>query len=449
VAVAAACATLPSTAFAGPGTHGSDGLGDPFFPKAGNGGYDVQHYDLDLSWHRSGQLRGHAVIDATATQNLSQFDLDLRSRLEVGSVQVNGVAATFTQDGQELVITPSVPLLTPAGFMVDVEYAGKPRFVRDPDDSKDGWVPTSDGAVVVNEPQGSPTWFPCNDHPSDKATYDISVEVPRGLKAISNGTLEDKQKDGKRVTFDWHQPEPMATYLATATIGRFQLDISERKDWTTYLAVDPHADPGQMRHTDQVLRFFSEKFGPYPFTAAGGIVDPSDVGYSLEVQTKPYYPGSPGRLLLSHELAHQWFGDSVSLETWPDIWLNEGFATWAEWLWDRHKGGITPADRVENLYGNHGDGDDSFWNPPPGDPGDAAHLFDYTIYERGGMTLELLRQQVGTEDFLDILQTWASDHQYANADTQDFIDLSEAKSGMELSSFFQDWLYEPGKPPLP
>lgn len=445
-------ALAPAAAQAGVGTPGSDGLGDPFFPQAGNGGYDVGHYDLNLAWHASGELDGKVAIAASATQNLSSFDLDLRHRLDVSSLKVDGTTVPFTRDGQELVIAPPAGILDGAGFDVDVRYSGKPRFVLDPDGSKDGWVPTHDGAVVVNEPQGAPTWFPCNDHPLDKATYDISVEVPRGLKAISNGTLEGRTRHGNQIEFDWHEPDPMATYLSTATIGRFHLEQSTAAGVPSYVAVQPGVDPGSVGKTGKVLRFFSKKFGPYPFSATGAIVDTSDAGYSLEVQTKPYYPSGPGQSLLAHELSHQWFGDSVSLERFPDMWLNEGFATWAEWRWGQKIGNQTTAEVTDQLYTGHGAGDDGFWNPPPADPGSGANLFDGTVYERGGMTLELLRQQVGSATFFDILRAWTAGHQYANANTQDFIDLAKATSDVpdaQLDTFFQNWLFEAGKPPPP
>ena len=445
-------ALAPAGAMAGVGTPGSDGLGDPFFPQAGNGGYDVGHYDLDLEWHKSGNLNGHVAIAATATQNLSAFDLDLRKRLDVDSLQVNGAPATFSREGQELVVTPAGPVLTSMPLNVVVDYSGKPRFVRDPDGSKDGWVPTHDGAVVVNEPQGAPTWFPCNDHPLDKATFDISVEVPKGRKAISNGTLEDKTREGNRVTYDWHEADPMATYLSTATIGRFDLDQGTAGGVPSYVAVQPGTDPGAVGKIDAVLDFFSAKFGPYPFDASGAIVDPSDVGYSLEVQTKPYFPGGPDQNLLAHEQAHQWFGDSVSLERFPEMWLNEGFATWSQWLWGQHTGGKTTGERFDDLYAAHGS-EDGFWSPPPADLGDPSHLFDFNaVYQRGAMTLEALRQLVGNGTFLDILQTWAADHEHGNGDIDEFISLVKSKSDVpdqDLDDFFQDWLYEPAKPPLP
>jgi aminopeptidase N len=445
--VLAGVVLAPAAALAG-GIVGSDGAGDPFFPQAGNGGYQVRHYDLGVRYHRSGHLDGLAKIDAVAASTLSRFDLDLRERMGVASVRVNGASASFAQDGQELRITPASELPAAGSFTARIRYEGKPRFVEDPDGSMDGWVPTDDGAVVVSEPQGSPTWFPCNDHPSDKATYDVDVTVPASLKAISNGTLRSRARHGKRVTFSWHEPDPMATYLATATIGQFHLTRSRAVGVPTYVAVDRGTKDGAVEKLPSVLEFFSHRFGRYPFTAAGAIIDPSGVGYSLEVQTKPYFPGGPGEILLAHELAHQWFGDSVSLERWRDIWLNEGFATWAQWLWNQHTGGQTTAQTFDDLYSTPAS-NASFWNPPPGDPGSPDNLFDGTVYDRGGMTLELLRQQVGNHTFFRILRAWTHDHEHANGNTQGFIDLAEAKSGMDLSGFFQDWLFTPGKPAQP
>jgi peptidase M1-like protein len=194
-----------------------------------------------------------------------------------------------------------------------------------------------------------------------------------------------------------------------------------------------------------MVRFFERHFGPYPFRDVGAIVDPSPAGYSLETQTRPLFPSVPDEITLAHELAHQWFGDSVSLETWPDIWLNEGFATFSELLWDAHSGGPSLRQDFQSGYGVPGSNSD-YWNPPPASPGNPAHLFDGTIYTRGGLTLEALRERIGNHDFFRILRRWAADHRHANATTQDFIDLAESVSGQDLTQFFDDWLYAPGKP---
>ena len=204
-------------------TPGSSGLGDPFFPNAGNGGYDVGNYDLKLAYDPgTDMLDGKAVVTATATQDLSRFDLDLRG-FQISRLTVNGVAATFARDGQELVITPQTGISSGSTFSVAVEYSGVPEVIVDPDQSIEGWIPTDDGAFVVNEPQGSPGWYPCNDNPRDKATFDFAVTVPEGLTAMANGVLVSSTTSGGRTTWVWKETDPMATYLATSTLGRFDL----------------------------------------------------------------------------------------------------------------------------------------------------------------------------------------------------------------------------------
>ncbi len=177
-------------------TPGAAGAGDPFYPNAGNGGYEVRHYSLKLDYEpRNEQLAGDVTISARSTQDLSSFNLDLRG-FKVGSVLVNGSAASFTRKDQEMTITPAAGLPRNRNFTVRVVYAGHANYVLDPDKSKDGWIPTDDGAFVVNEPQGSPTWFPANDTPKDFATYDFAITVPEGRTALANGTFvsDDRQR---------------------------------------------------------------------------------------------------------------------------------------------------------------------------------------------------------------------------------------------------------------
>jgi len=191
LAAGVVAAVLPAAAAASGGfVHGSAGVGDPFFPRAGNGGYEVSHYELALRYTPArDRLRAVATIRATATEGLSRFDLDLRG-LHVSSVRVDGKPAGFRRHGQELVVTPRRNLSDGERFRVRVQYRGKPHPVIAPDGSKDGWIPTPDGAFVADEPQGAPTWFPCNDHPTDKATYDFRVTVPRGIVAVANGEVK-------------------------------------------------------------------------------------------------------------------------------------------------------------------------------------------------------------------------------------------------------------------
>ncbi len=448
LAAAAAALTLVAAAPAAVFTPGSPGSGDPYFPNAGNGGYDVSSYDLTLDWQPAGnQLTGTAVVKAKATQNLSRFDLDLRG-FTISRLLVDGVAATFARDGeQELVITPRSGITSGSAFTVTVNYSGTPTVVIDPDGSPEGWVPTDDGAFVVGEPQGSPAWYPVNDSPHDKATYRFRVTVPQGLTAMANGVLESSATTGGKTTWVWNETDPMAPYLSTSTIGKFDLTISQIGSIPSYLAIDPQLPTGNVfRLMPEIVRFYESIYGPYPFNAVGGIADSAkNVGYSLETQTKPVYDRMPDELTVAHELSHMWFGDAVTLTQWPDIWLHEGFATFSEWIWSEYTGNKTAQKYFENLY-NQPPQDVRFWTPPPGDPGTPAFMFNGTIYYRGGMTLQALRVKIGDFAFFNLLRTWVAQHKYGNASTPQFIALAEQISGMDLDRFFDVWLYQPAKP---
>ncbi len=415
----------------------------------------MSHYALSLRYApSSNRLRALATVRATATQGLSRFDLDLR-HLHVLSVRVDGKRADFARRGQELVVTPARPLPDGGRFKVRVRYRGRPHPVIDPDGSQDGWIPTPDGAFVADEPQGAPTWFPCNDHPTDKATYDFRVTVPRGITAVANGRLVRRTPHRRHTTFVWSEGAPMATYLATATIGRFEVSRSRAHGVPSYVAVDPTQSAAAapvLAKIPAILRLYSRKFGDYPFGQTGAIVDNApSVGYALETQTRPLFDRAPDRITLAHELAHQWFGDDVTPRRWRDIWLNEGFATWAEWYWGQHAGGRRTRAVFEDLYATSAS-DTEFWDPPPADPGEPENLFDGTIYDRGGMTLEALRERVGSRAFFRILRHWVSRHRHGNATTGQFIDQAEQDSGRDVRGFLHAWLFRPiqqGKPPRP
>jgi len=443
---------------------GSDGSGDPFFPQAGNGGYDVRHYSLGIDYDQGANLlTGRAVIRATATQNLSSFDLDLRDFYSVSKVKVDGTSASFSQQGQqELVISPRPKLKAGERFKVKVRYSGQPEPITDPDDSIEGWVPTDDGAFVVAEPQGSPGWYPVNDTPRDKATYDFTISVPAGKEAIANGELVSRPVTrGGRTTWNWAEGEPMAPYLATATNGEFLTQFRSVNGVGFWDAVDPNTrrfnsnvpNPTlafqRLDPEPEIVSFFSQLYGPYPYRSSGGIVDwAPDVGYALESQTRPNYDSVPSASTVVHELAHQWFGDAVTLAYWPDIWLNEGFATFSEWIYDEMHGGATAQENFDALYSVPVD--DPFfqdlWFPAPAALQDPSQLFTTPVYDRGAMTLQALREKVSDSTFFHILRSWYARNKYGSVTTTDFIALSERISGQNLDQFFQVWLYEEGRP---
>jgi aminopeptidase N len=453
VAVLAVAAGLslsgPATAQVVSFTPGSSGGADPYFPLQGNGGYDVRHYDVAFSYDPpSKRMAGYTTFTAVATQNLSRFNVDLRG-LVVRNITVNGSGATFSHQGQELTVTPAAGLPTGQDFRVTVFYDGNPTHVVDPDNSIDGWIATSDGAYVAGAPQGAMTWFPGNHDLRDKATHTFRVTVPDGTTAVANGDLTSKITARGQTTFVWTSPEPMANYLATATIGRFNTTRTVTPAFVNFIAVDPTtstAPSNPVHQTPDITSWLSSVFGPYPFSVTGGIVDnASFVGYALETQTKPLYPIPPSAQLVVHELAHQWYGDSVTPTSWKDVWLNEGFATYAEWLWNERTSGTSVQQQFEAAYARPAG--DSFWQVRPGDPGPSA-VFHPAVYHRGAMTLHALRRTVGRV-FQGILRVWADEHRYGSVTTQQFVDLAERLSGRQLDDLFQRWLYTPGKPSFP
>jgi aminopeptidase N len=422
--------------------------GEPFFPRSGNTGYDVSHYDARISFRSdSGNINATTTIKATALEPLSQFSLDLDG-LHVTRVDVNTTRAAFTRSKGKLTITPAHPLSADAPFTAIVHYEGRPRKVIEPDGSLNGWLRTNDGAVAVGESVGTPSWLPCNGRLTDKATFDIHLIVPEDLKGVSNGRLIRVMRKGSRKTFHWREDQPMDAYLAVVDIGRGRLVRREISDIPTWTMVDPSLAKRWRRSLAAlpgILRFESKIFGPYPFDAAGAIIDAANFDNALETQTRPIYALPPSRVVIAHEMAHQWFGDSVGLKRWPDIWLNEGFATWAQWYYLEHHGGSSALQifrslRHEPAYITE------LWSPPPGNPRKPRHLFAASIYLRGGMTLEALRLKIGTKEMLEVLRDWATEYRYGSAETNQFIALAEQVSGKNLHLFFQHWLFESGKP---
>lgn len=438
----------------GAGAPGSAGLGDSYFPLYGNGGYDVGHYDLHIRYGpASDRLIGDATITAQATMDLSRFNLDFVG-LQIDSVSVDGAAASWTRAQQhELVITPAATLAQGSTFVVRVSYAGVPKQFND-GIIRGGVVRTDDGALIVGEPDVAAAWFPGNDHPKDKATYDIDLTVPARLKAISNGRFLGRSPAGSgRTTWSWSVIDPMASYLATAAIGRFRIDRRMTSDGIRVLdAIDPRSPAAARRSLSKEVRiahFLQRQFGRYPFDDLGSIVEHRAPGYALETQSRPVYDarffGRTNTFVVTHELAHQWFGDVVSIDDWQHIWLNEGFATYAEWLWAEERGLASP-QMISNFTCDSYPARHRFWNVRPGDPG-ADRLFHPAVYQRGAMTLQALRKEVGSASFFAILRAWVVDKSNGTGTTNQFKQLAETASGMQLDALFDEWLFTRRKPP--
>jgi len=435
------------------GQPGAPGAGDPYYPGLGNGGYDAQHYTLDLTWLADeGQLEGVTTMEATATQDLSQLDLDL-SGMEVRSVTVEGEEAEWTRDGRELVIDPATDIAKGTDFTTVITYGGKPEPITEGTDLfKLGWQTDGREAFVVSEPSGAQTFFPVSDHPTDKATYTIRVTAPEDQTVAANGLLvgDDDTGHGTR-SWTYEATDPMASYLVQVAIGDYELvdagkvgDVTIRHAFHRSLADDAAVTTEQ---TADMIQLLDDIYGPYPFEAYGVLVVDEPLGFALETQTLTVIGsdiaggGRESDQTLLHELAHQWVGDAVSPATWKDVWLNEGFATYAEWLWLERTGRATAADSARDHQ------DSSELDTPPGDPG-PEELFGRSVYLRGGMTLQALREQIGDDAFFELLPRWIEEHRGSTASTDDFIALAEEISGQELDGLFDAWLYDPELPSL-
>ena len=441
-----------SAAGAGPG---APGIGDPYYPTYGNGGYDVSHYGLDLSYQpATDTLSGTTTVTATATQGLTSFDLDFA--LDVSKVTVDGSPAAFATSGeQELVITPARTIARGHRMTVAVTYSGVPSKVTRYGFTS--WQRTPDGGVAANEPESAWWWFPSNDHPADKATYDVNVRVPDGDQAISNGLLVGQHTAGGWTGYHWREDKPQATYLATLAVGHFDITHSKTRAgvpvinaYSTDLDATTAANArASVERTGEIIDFLSGYFGPYPFDAAGGYVPDVTAGFSLEAQTRVFYSpvffkSGDDTDVIAHELAHQWWGDDVSLERWSDIWLNEGFASYAEWLWAEHENLGTPQQLAQKVYDAH-PADDPFWKVEPGDPG-AQNQFDDAVYDRGAVAIQALRDTIGDAAFLKLLKAWPAQHRYGNGTIGEFEELAGRISGEDLGGFFTTWLYTAAKP---
>ncbi len=446
----------PSVAAGAEPVEGATGIGDPYFPGAGNAGYDVGDYAIELRYDpATDRLDGRTTITGVTLVSLRSFSLDLR--LPATAVEVDGRQASFTQDAGELRVTPAAPLVAGAPLRVVVSYAGVPSAIPQPVGPIRPWTRTPDGAVAVGEPDSAAWWFPSNDHPSDKAAVAVTASVPAGVEVISNGALlggPEPLPDG-REQWRWRAEEPMAGYLAFVAIGQYDL-VRRDTAYGPYLAAYPVASAGGataaaravLERTPQILDVLVTMFGRYPFGQLGGVVVPAG-GFALETQTRPVYPtgflqGPGGSDVVVHELAHQWFGDSVSLARWRDIWLNEGFATYAEWLYSERTGGPSARALARQAYAEAPAGD-SLWTVAPGDPG-PSDLFDEAVYVRGAMAVHALRETMGDADFFAVLRAWLTERAGRTGSVEDFLALAEQVSGEQLDDVARDWLYDRDRP---
>jgi aminopeptidase N len=439
-----------------------EGLGDPFYPMLGNPGYDVNHYDIALMVDPvANTISGVTTINAVALEDLAQFNLDM-SGLEVDSVSVDGVYAGFSRHQMELTISPRSLLAAKQAFTVAVTYHGSPEPIADETIHMPlGWQTMPGGTLVFSEPSGAMNWFPCNNHWSDKATYTLRISVPDGYEVIANGRQENVSASAMRgySTQVWVADDPMSTYLALIAIGQYHAESQQSAagvDIHNYFPVGTPADvKDDFARTPEVLDFFSELIAPYPFDNYGVVLANKELGFAFEAQTRSLF-GNQGTTdeVVAHELAHQWFGDNLTVATWHDLWLKEGFATYLSWLWLEHsQDGAAFEQRIQEAYDDLVMSQYGVFFYPVGEVRAVmrSELYGAATYFRGALTLHALRLEVGDEAFFEILRVFYA--RYAGdgktAATDDFIAVAQEVSDRDLTAFFEMWLdayWMPAKP---
>ena len=436
-------------------TDGEAGLGDPYYPQAGNSGYDVTKYQIMINWDPATQsITGTTTISAQATQRLNSFYVDLA--LHTDKVTVNGVPAQSAARGfSDVYIKPAQPIAIGSTFQVVVNYSGKPGEIKQGD--LQPWLATDGEWIVAGEPESSAWWYPANDHPSDPALMDVSIRVPAGMKAISVGRLESADAGNEKNFDTWHwiARQPMASYLNFMAIGQFELKQGVDQGLPYVYAVSEKLTAEQRKTafaalltTGRRIRTLERMFGPYPFTELGGIVPAHRLWFGgLETQTRPVYEArsilnrgfEPG--LLDHELAHMWFGDNVTVRQWNDIFTTEGYASWAQWGASELTGGRKANDALNRAYDRLKD-NDAFWKITMIDPG-RSHLFD-AVYVRGPMTLQALRNVIGDQAFFSLAKDWAQDP--GSRTLEEWMAAAQAHTTIDLGPFFRAWIYSPAAP---
>lgn len=440
--------TVPDTRPGSGGDPSSDldpGVGDELFPALGVPSVDVQHYDVELAYRPDENVvEGTVTLGLVVTEAVTEIHLDSDGPV-VSAVTVDGAPAAF-ETGADLTITLPQPLAAGEAADVAVTYSVEPSGGFGSIGLPSGWFDTPGGSYTLNEPDGAHSWLPSNDHPSDKATYTFRITVPPTVTAVANGALVDHLDGAASDTWVWEERRPMATYLVQVLTGDYEVVEGTSPDGVPLVHAVLRRDLAEAEPlfdlTGQQVDWFVGQFGPYPLDRYGIAITDSEPGLAMETQERSLFSrddllgGSPSfmqQLLLSHELAHQWFGDAVSPARWTDIWLNESFATYAQWMWLEHAGMGTVDRFAADALAMRGPG--STASPAPDE------MFGFNSYDGGAVVLHALRRTVGDDAFFTTLRRWAAENNGASRTTDDFVALAEEVAGRSLTDLFDAWLY--------
>ncbi|MEU6530050.1 M1 family metallopeptidase [Streptomyces sp. NPDC046928] len=440
------------------------GVGDRLYPHLGNPGYDVASYDLSFTYSGANDkpLKAVTTIDARTTADLKRVNLDF-AHGKVDSVVVDGEPATFRKAGEDLVVTPAEEVPEGSWMRITVRHGSDPVYGQK---REGGWVRTADGLAMANQADAAHVVFPCNDHPSDKAIFTIRVTAPNGYTAVANGLRTDVDRAAKSTTWTYRTRHPMATELAQVSIGRSKVLHRTGPHGLPVRDVVPTKDAKLLepwlKKTPGQIAWLEGKVGRYPFETYGLLMAHASTGFELETQTlslferdlftQPAFPKWYVESIMVHELAHQWFGDSVSPRTWSDLWLSEGHATWYEALYAAEKADRPMEARMKAAYAAS-DGWRAAGGPPAApkapDPGKKISIFRPNVYDGAALVLYALRQEIGVSAFDRLERAWVSRNRDGSASTADFVALAEEVSGRHLKGFLHAWLYGEKTPPMP
>ncbi|MEO5663931.1 MAG: M1 family metallopeptidase [Nocardioides sp.] len=425
-------------------------MSSEYIPDHGDDSFDVTHYALGLGYKIIGnRLDGDAVLTCVARTATTTVTLDLAG-LRVSKVFLDGSPVRWRHSGSRL----RIPARLSAGdeFELRIRYAGSPGVLKARDLDDAGWEELTDGVIVAAQPHGAPTWFPCNDRPSNKATYAITMAAPSDYYVAMSGNLLETRRRGSVTEWTWVMPQPMAPYLATVQIGRYVArDLPNNVVVIAPSGVKGEGYDASFGEQPAMMEFFESRFGDYPFDDYTVVITDDPLEIPLESQSLSTFGRNFASSdwdcvrLVAHELAHQWFGNAVTLTEWKDIWLHEGFACYAEWLWSEESGRESADEQAAHHHAKLADLDQDLLLADPG----PALMFDDRVYKRGALTLHALRNTVGDEDFFAILREWVERFGGGNATTADFEALAAEISGESLGSLFDAWLRSPALPALP
>ena len=420
---------------------------DDYVPGHGDASWAASHYALDLGYRPDGnRLTGEAVITGRTLEDVRWLDVDL-AYLRVRKLLLDGAPVKYTHRSHRIRVRASLRAGTE--FTLTIKYDGSPRPLKAPDQDSAGWEELEDGVIVASQPHGAPTWYPCNDRPSNKATYAVSIDVPADYYVAFSGEETASSRSGSTRHFEFEQTVPMASYLASVQIGRYERRRQKAGVPLSVVAPPALKDLGGFVQQPEMMALFSQLFGPYPFSSYTAVITDDELEIPLESQALSTFGSNfcddewQSNRLIAHEMAHQWFGNAVTSSSWRDIWLHEGFACYAEWLWSEEAGLESCDERARHHY-------DGLADKPQdlviGDPG-AELMFDDRVYKRGALTLHALRVRLGDEKFFELLRLWVRTHAGGNVTTADFRTLCD--SVVDVDDIFDDWVYSESLPDFP